>query len=229
MNQSNKILLIDDDKDVLEFLSYNLIKVGFQVNICLSSNEAIEQINLFKPDLIILDIVMNGIDGIELCEMIRSKNTFNHILIVFFSVRTEDYSKIAALEAGADDYIVKPIKPRFLISKIKSLMRRKIVQKDISNNFIEIGTFNIDSETFKVNFDGLAYSLSKKEFEILFLLASKPVKVFTRDQIFDLIWGNNELVSKRTIDVHIRKIREKISQNLIETVKGVGYRFKYKR
>ena len=108
-------------------------------------------------------------------------------------------------------------------------MRRKIVQKDISNNFIEIGTFNIDSETFKVNFDGLAYSLSKKEFEILFLLASKPVKVFTRDQIFDLIWGNNELVSKRTIDVHIRKIREKISQNLIETVKGVGYRFKYKR
>ena len=111
MNQSNKILLIDDDKDVLEFLSYNLIKVGFQVNICLSSNEAIEQINLFKPDLIILDIVMNGIDGIELCEMIRSKNTFNHILIVFFSVRTEDYSKIAALEAGADDYIVKPIKP----------------------------------------------------------------------------------------------------------------------
>ena len=229
MNQSNKILLIDDDKDVLEFLSYNLIKVGYQVNICLSSNEAIEQINLFKPDLIILDIVMNGIDGIELCEMIRSKNTFNHILIVFFSVRTEDYSKIAALEAGADDYIVKPIKPRFLISKIKSLMRRKIVQKDISNNFIEIGTFNIDSETFKVNFDGLAYSLSKKEFEILFLLASKPVKVFTRDQIFDLIWGNNELVSKRTIDVHIRKIREKISQNLIETVKGVGYRFKYKR
>jgi two-component system alkaline phosphatase synthesis response regulator PhoP len=229
MNQSNKILLIDDDKDVLEFLSYNLIKVGFQVNICLSSNEAIEQINLFKPDLIILDIVMNGIDGIELCEMIRSKNTFNHILIVFFSVRTEDYSKIAALEAGADDYIVKPIKPRFLISKIKSLMRRKIVQKDISNNFIEIGTFNIDSETFKVNFDGLTYSLSKKEFEILFLLASKPVKVFTRDQIFDLIWGNNELVSKRTIDVHIRKIREKISQNLIETVKGVGYRFKYKR
>jgi two-component system alkaline phosphatase synthesis response regulator PhoP len=229
MNQSNKILLIDDDKDVLEFLSYNLIKVGFQVNICLSSNEAIEQINLFKPDLIILDIVMNGIDGIELCEMIRSKNTFNHILIVFFSVRTEDYSKIAALEAGADDYIVKPIKPRFLISKIKSLMRRKIVQKDISNNFIEVGTFNIDSETFKVNFDGLTYSLSKKEFEILFLLASKPVKVFTRDQIFDLIWGNNELVSKRTIDVHIRKIREKISQNLIETVKGVGYRFKYKR
>ena len=229
MNQSNKILLIDDDKDVLEFLSYNLIKVGYQVNICLSSNEAIEQINLFKPDLIILDIVMNGIDGIELCEMIRSKNTFNHILIVFFSVRTEDYSKIAALEAGADDYIVKPIKPRFLISKIKSLMRRKIVQKDISNNFIEIGTFNIDSETFKVNFDGLTYSLSKKEFEILFLLASKPVKVFTRDQIFDLIWGNNELVSKRTIDVHIRKIREKISQNLIETVKGVGYRFKYKR
>ena len=229
MNQSNKILLIDDDKDVLEFLSYNLIKVGYQVNICLSSNEAIEQINLFKPDLIILDIVMNGIDGIELCEMIRSKNTFNHILIVFFSVRTEDYSKIAALEAGADDYIVKPIKPRFLISKIKSLMRRKIVQKDISNNFIEIGTFNIDSETFKVNFDGLAYSLSKKEFEILFLLASKPVKVFTRDQIFNLIWGNNELVSKRTIDVHIRKIREKISQNLIETVKGVGYRYKYKR
>ena len=229
MNQSNKILLIDDDKDVLEFLSYNLIKVGYQVNICLSSNEAIEQINLFKPDLIILDIVMNGIDGIELCEMIRSKNIFNHILIVFFSVRTEDYSKIAALEAGADDYIVKPIKPRFLISKIKSLMRRKIVQKDISNNFIEIGTFNIDSETFKVNFDGLTYSLSKKEFEILFLLASKPIKVFTRNQIFDLIWGNNELVSKRTIDVHIRKIREKISQSLIETVKGVGYRFKYKR
>ena len=229
MNQSNKILLIDDDKDVLEFLSYNLIKVGYQVNICLSSNEAIEQINLFKPDLIILDIVMNGIDGIELCEMIRSKNIFNHILIVFFSVRTEDYSKIAALEAGADDYIVKPIKPRFLISKIKSLMRRKIVQKDIPNNFIEIGTFSIDSETFKVNFDGLTYSLSKKEFEILFLLASKPIKVFTRNQIFDLIWGNNELVSKRTIDVHIRKIREKISQSLIETVKGVGYRFKYKR
>ena len=229
MNQSNKILLIDDDKDVLEFLSYNLIKVGFQVNICLSSNEAIEQINLFKPDLIILDIVMNGIDGIELCEMIRSKNIFNHILIVFFSVRTEDYSKIAALEAGADDYIVKPIKPRFLISKIKSLMRRKIVQRDVSNNFIEIGTFSIDSETFKVNFDGLTYSLSKKEFEILFLLASKPIKVFTRNQIFDLIWGNNELVSKRTIDVHIRKIREKISQSLIETVKGVGYRFKYKR
>ncbi|MAJ97728.1 MAG: DNA-binding response regulator [Flavobacteriales bacterium TMED288] len=229
MNQSNKILLIDDDKDVLEFLSYNLIKVGYQVNICLSSSEAIEQINLFKPDLIILDIVMNGIDGIELCEMIRSKNIFNHILIVFFSVRTEDYSKIAALEAGADDYIVKPIKPRFLISKIKSLMRRKIVQKDISNNFIQIGTFSIDSETFKVNFDGLTYSLSKKEFEILYLLASKPIKVFTRNQIFDLIWGNNELVSKRTIDVHIRKIREKISQNLIETVKGVGYRFKYKR
>ena len=229
MNQSNKILLIDDDKDVLEFLSYNLIKVGYQVNICLSSNEAIEQINLFKPDLIILDIVMNGIDGIELCEMIRSKNIFNHILIVFFSVRTEDYSKIAALEAGADDYIVKPIKPRFLTSKIKSLMRRKIVQKDISNNFIEIGTFSIDSETFKVNFDGLTYSLSKKEFEILYLLASKPIKVFTRNQIFDLIWGNNELVSKRTIDVHIRKIREKISQNLIETVKGIGYRFKYKR
>ena len=229
MNQSNKILLIDDDKDVLEFLSYNLIKVGYQVNICLSSNEAIEQINLFKPDLIILDIVMNGIDGIELCEIIRSKNIFNHILIVFFSVRTEDYSKIAALEAGADDYIVKPIKPRFLISKIKSLMRRKIVQKDISNNFIKIGTFSIDSETFKVNFDGLTYSLSKKEFEILFLLASKPIKVFTRNQIFDLIWGNNELVSKRTIDVHIRKIREKISQSLIETVKGVGYRFKYKR
>mgnify|MGYP000184342431 FL=1 len=224
----NRILLVDDEKDILEFLSYNLKKEGFLVAICSDGKSAIDLLEEFQPQLIVLDVMMPGMDGIEVCEHIRSNSKYNHILITFLTARSEDYSQVAGLEAGADDYMKKPIKPKVLVSRVKALLRRKGAISNDSNvsHIIEISGLYINRESYVVKVDGEFLSLPRKEFEILYLLASKPGKVFKRDEIFDRIWGADVIVGGRTIDVHVRKLREKLGRSFIETVKGVGYKFK---
>ena len=224
----NRILLVDDEKDILEFLSYNLKKEGFLVAICSDGKSAIDLLEEFQPQLIVLDVMMPGMDGIEVCEHIRSNSKYNHILITFLTARSEDYSQVAGLEAGADDYMKKPIKPKVLVSRVKALLRRKgaILNDNTVSHLIEISGLYINRESYVVKVDGESLSLPRKEFEILYLLASKPGKVFKRDEIFDRIWGADVIVGGRTIDVHVRKLREKLGRSFIETVKGVGYKFK---
>ena len=224
----NRILLVDDEKDILEFLSYNLKKEGFLVAICSDGKSAIDLLDEFQPQLIVLDVMMPGMDGIEVCEYIRSNSKYNHILITFLTARSEDYSQVAGLEAGADDYMKKPIKPKVLVSRVKALLRRKgaVLNDNTVSHLIEISGLYINRESYVVKVDGESLSLPRKEFEILYLLASKPGKVFKRDEIFDRIWGADVVVGGRTIDVHVRKLREKLGRSFIETVKGVGYKFK---
>ena len=224
----NRILLVDDEKDILEFLSYNLKKEGFLVASCSDGKSAIDLLDEFQPQLIVLDVMMPGMDGIEVCEYIRSNSKYNHILITFLTARSEDYSQVAGLEAGADDYMKKPIKPKVLVSRVKALLRRKgaILNDNTVSHLIEISGLYINRESYVVKVDGESLSLPRKEFEILYLLASKPGKVFKRDEIFDRIWGADVVVGGRTIDVHVRKLREKLGRSFIETVKGVGYKFK---
>ena len=227
-NQEYKILIVDDEPDIVEFLSYNLKREGFTVFTAKNGKNAIELATKLLPHLILLDVMMPEMDGIETCEKIRMNKELDKIIIAFLTARGEDYSQVAGFEAGGDDYIAKPIKPRVLISRIKALMKRvnlNQVLEESSPMRIEIGDLIIDRERFIVYKDKQEVVLPKKEFELLLLLSTKPGKVYTRDEIFDKVWGNNIIVGDRTIDVHIRKLREKIGDEYIRTVKGVGYKF----
>lgn len=219
-----KILLVDDEKDILEFLSYNLKKEGYKVFTARNGENAIHLAKEETPHLIILDMMMPGMDGIETCSEMKKIPELENSIIIFLTARGEDYSQIAGLDAGADDYITKPVKPKVLVSRIKALLRRyKHIENEL--NEIKIKDFVIDKEKYLIKQDDKLITLPKKEFELLILLASRPDKVFTREEIFQNVWGNNVIVGDRTIDVHIRKIREKIGSAVIKTVKGVGYKF----
>lgn len=217
-----KILLVDDEPDILEIISYTLKSDGYLVFTAENGIKAIELAKKVKPQLIILDVMMPEMDGIEACEIIRNDSEIGNSLIVFLSARGEDYSQIAGFNAGADDYITKPIKPKVLKSKIKSLLRR-LSQEE--RDLIKIGSLIIDRSGYKVSLNGKDISLPRKEFELLFLLCSKPEKVFKREFILESVWGKDVVVGDRTIDVHIRKLREKIGDSYFKTVKGVGYKF----
>ena len=222
-----KILIVDDEPDILEFINYNLKKEGFKVYQASSGREAIETALKQIPDLILLDIMLPEMDGIETCQEIRKMPTLFHTTIAFLTARGEDYSQIAGFEAGGDDYITKPIKPKVLISRIKALLKRSHapVPKNVKKSSASSNDIYMDRERFIVVKKGKELELPKKEFELLNLLISKPGKVFTREEIFQTVWGDNIIVGDRTIDVHIRKLREKIGDNFIQTVKGVGYKF----
>lgn len=223
-NDQYRILLADDEPDVLEFLGYNLRKEGYQVHSCNNGKEAIELAAYILPHLIILDVMMPSMDGIEACREIRQLPYLENAIIIFLTARGEDYSQIAGFDAGADDYITKPIKPRVLISRVKALLRR-YREKESNSTVLKVGSLMIDKEKYKVVKDDEEIVLPKKEFELLLVLASKPNKVFSRDEIFSKVWGNDVIVGDRTIDVHVRKIREKIGVENIKTIKGVGYKF----
>ena len=225
MNKGDiKILLVDDEPDILEIVGYNLKNEGYQVITAENGQEAIKFAKKYNPHLILLDIMMPEMDGIEACEKIRKINSLENVIIAFLTARGEDYSQVAGFEAGADDYITKPIKPKVLVSKIKSLLRRLKTEKN-SEDSLKIGDIVIDREEYVVYKSGEKISLPRKEFELFSLLTSKPNKVFKREVIIDTVWGNEVVVGGRTIDVHIRKLREKIGDNHFKTVKGVGYKF----
>lgn len=221
---NEKILLVDDEPDIIEFLGYNLTKEGFDVTTSTSGKEAVELAKKIKPDLILLDVMMPEMDGIETCQEIRGIDSIKNTLIAFLSARGEDYSQVAGLDAGADDYITKPIKPRLLVSRVKAILRRKSGGEEVSINDQE-GSIKIDREKYLVYKEGEELSFPKKEFELLALLISKPGKVFTREVILEAVWGGEVVVGDRTIDVHIRKLREKLGDHYIKTIKGVGYKF----
>jgi len=225
-NTDIKILLVDDEPDILEIVGYNLKNEGYNVFTAKNGVEAFETAKKITPHLIILDIMMPEMDGIEACEKIRSTKGLENVLITFFTARGEDYSQVAGFDVGADDYITKPIKPKVLISKIKALLRRiKVNENSTVSETVVIGDIIIDREEYIVIKEGKKLSLPRKEFELFSLLASKPGKVFKRDDILDRVWGNEVVVGGRTIDVHIRKLREKIGNTYFKTVKGVGYKF----
>jgi len=226
-----RILLVDDEPDILEILSFNLNKAGYNVVTSLNGKDGIEMARKCKPHLILMDVMMPGMDGIEACEHIRSIDELKGTVIAFLTARTEDYSQIAGFEAGADDYIAKPVKLKVLAGRIKALLKRfgenhSSTLREISTHIIKLGDLEIDREKYIVKIHGKEMLLPKKEFELLLLLSSKPGKVFTRESIFTHIWGDDVVVGDRTIDVHIRKLREKIGDNRIVTIKGVGYKFK---
>lgn len=223
-NVKYNILLVDDEKDVLEFLSYNLRREGFIVNTASNGKDAITKAVEEVPHLIILDVMMPEMDGITTCQEIKQIPALKNTLVIFLTARGEEYSQLAGFDAGADDYITKPIKPKLLISKVQALLRRYQNEKT-DNESITYKDFVIDSERYVVFNKGEEIILPKKEFELLRLLVSKPNKVFSREEIFSKIWGDNVIVGDRTIDVHVRKIREKIGIKNIRTVKGVGYKF----
>ena len=225
-NTSTKILLVDDEPDILEILSYNLSAEGYQISTASNGVEAVKKAKKHLPHLIIMDVMMPEMDGIEACEKIRILPQLKDTIITFLTARGEDYSQVAGFEAGADDYITKPIKPKVLVSKIKSLLRRLNDESSkVNSEVVHIGDLTIDREAYKIISKGVEIVLPRKEFELLSLLASKPGKVFKRDEILDKVWGNEVVVGGRTIDVHIRKLREKIGDNSFKTIKGVGYKF----
>lgn len=219
-----KILLVDDEPDILEIVSYNLTSEGYQVITAKNGLEAVKKAKKERPQLIILDVMMPEMDGIEACEQIRKLPELNETIITFLTARGEDYSQVAGFDAGADDYITKPIKPKVLVSKVKALLRR-IKEDEVSNAIMKIGGLVINREEYKISHKGQEIILPRKEFELLSLLATKPNKVFKREEILDKVWGNEVVVGGRTIDVHIRKLREKIGDKSFKTVKGVGYKF----
>ncbi len=229
-NQS-KILLVDDEVDILEFISYNLEKEGYKVYTAQNGAEAIKVAEKTLPDLIILDVMMPEMDGIAACEEIRRIPSLQNTIIAFLTARGEDYSQIAGFEAGADDYITKPIRPKVLVSRVKALLKRTSTVNTTpttvaeSTNTMTIGNLIIDKERYLIIKDGEEMILPRKEFELLSLLVSKPGKVFTREEIYYSVWGDNVVVGDRTIDVHIRKLREKIGNDQIKTLKGIGYKF----
>jgi len=218
-----KILVVDDEPDILDFIEYNLKKEGYSVNTARNGVEAIKVAKSDPPHLILLDVMMPEMDGIEACREIRNNSSFDNTLIAFLTARNEDFTQIAGFEVGADDYITKPIKPRVLISRIRALLRRYRSEAEEPN--LNIGKLEIDKEKYVVRDGEKEIMLPKKEFELLYLLASKPGKVFKRDEILNRIWGKEVIVGDRTIDVHIRKLREKIGDDAIKTVKGIGYKF----
>lgn len=220
-----KILIVDDEPDILELIEYNLKKEGYQVFLASNGQEGIAVAKKVHPDLIILDIMMPKMDGIEACRLMRAIPEFKSTFMVFLTARSEEYSEIAGFNVGADDYIAKPIKPRALVSRINAILRRNSSPDEISDNKVEIGDLVIDREAYLVYQDGKKVVLAKKEFELLYLLASKPGKVYTRESILKNIWEDSVVVTNRTIDVHIRKLREKLGETYVATVKGVGYKF----
>lgn len=220
--KSHKILLVDDDPDILEFIQYNLEKEGFEVSTASNGVEAIKIAETIIPDLILLDVMMPEMDGVETCTKIREIDTIKNTRIAFLTARGEDYSQIAGFDAGGDDYILKPVKPRVLVSRIKALLRRNTGAEEQEENQEGL---TIDRERYEVNCEGQRISLPRKEFELLALLMSKSGKVFTRETILTSVWGEEVVVGDRTIDVHIRKLREKLGSEYITTIKGVGYKF----
>jgi two-component system alkaline phosphatase synthesis response regulator PhoP len=224
-----KILIVDDEPDILDFIRYNLVKEGFEVFTASNGEDGIKTAEQVKPRLIILDIMMPKMDGVEVCRKLRSKPEFEHTLITFLTAREEDYSQIAALDVGGDDYITKPIRPRVFLSRIKALLRRSERREEEREepNTLSIGDLIIDRDRVTVTKGEEVIELAKKEFELLFLLVSKPGKVFSREEIFNKVWGTDVIVGNRTIDVHIRKLREKIGDHYIKTIKGIGYKFEF--
>ena len=223
-----KILVVDDEPDILEFVKYNLEKEDFKVYTALDGKLAIEVAKNKLPDLIILDIMMPEMDGVEVCRYLRTLPEFKQTLIAFLTARNEDFTQIAALDVGGDDFINKPIRPGVLLSRIKALLRRSLRNEELNQeNIIDIGSFHIDKERVEVKKNDSVIDLAKKEFELFVLLVSKPGKVFSREEIFRKIWGTDVIVGNRTIDVHIRKLREKLGEENIKTVKGIGYKFEF--
>lgn len=223
-----KILLVDDEPDILEILEFNLRKEGFEVTTAGNGEEGLAAAREMLPDLIVLDIMMPVMDGVEVCRQLRADQRFDNTIITFLTAREEDYSQIAALDTGGDDYITKPIRPRVLISRVKALLRRNARQEEEENvSSITIGDLEIDLEQILVRRGEDRIELAKKEFDLLTLLASKPGKVFSREEIFNKVWGSDVIVGNRTIDVHIRKLREKLGDHYIKTIKGIGYKFEF--
>jgi len=223
-NEKIKILIVDDEPDILEVIEYNLLKEDYQVVRASNGKIGLEKAIAEKPNLILLDIMMPEMDGIEVCRELRNIREFDNTIIAFLTARNEDFTQVQGFDVGADDYITKPIKPRILLSRIKALLRRTAVA-DPQSEAVTYGDLSINEEKFLVYVKGVPITLAKKEFELLQLLASKPGKVFTRQEIFNKIWGMDVIVGDRTIDVHIRKIREKIGEEFIKTIKGIGYKF----
>lgn len=218
---ASKILLVDDEKDIIEFLKYNLSKEGYEIEHAYNGKDAIKKAKSFFPDIILLDVMMPEMDGIEVCRELRADKDFKDVIIAFLTARGEDYSQIAGFEAGADDYIAKPIKPRVLNSRVAALLRRNTLK---DKKLKVVSGISVDRERYLVIIEGKEVVLPRKEFELLDLLISKPGKVFTREKILSDVWGAGVIVGDRTIDVHIRKLREKIGDEKIVTVKGVGYK-----
>ncbi len=222
-----KILIVDDEPDILEILRYNLEKEDYEVYTATDGEEGVGLAERHLPQLIILDIMMPKMDGVEVCRTLRAKEVFKHTIITFLTARNEDYSQIAALDVGGDDYITKPIRPRVFLSRIKALLRRLERASEAATEVIEAGNLVVNKERVSVQKDGREIELAKKEFELLHLLVSKPGKVFSREEIFNKVWGTDVIVGNRTIDVHIRKLREKIGDEYIKTIKGIGYKFEF--
>lgn len=224
-NKDIKILLVDDEPDILEIISYNLSAEGYEVFTAKNGSEGVAKAKKKNPHLIIMDVMMPEMDGIEACEVIRNTPGLDNTIITFLTARGEDYSQVAGFDAGADDYITKPIKPKVLVSKVKALLRRLKDDKKEVEDIVKVGNIVINREEYKIVNNGEEMVLPRKEFELLSLLTSKPNKVFKREVILDKVWGNEVVVGGRTIDVHIRKLREKIGDHHFKTVKGVGYKF----
>ena len=225
---SDRILIVDDEPDILEFLRYNLEKEGFEVYEANNGVAALEEAKKVQPDLIVLDIMMPEMDGVEVCRRLRADASFEDTVITFLTARQEDYSQIAALEQGGDDYISKPIRPRVLVARIKAMLRRRASGGAAgSQSVIEADDLRIDLEGMTIERDGKRIDLPRKEFELLNLLVSKPGKVFSREEIYRRVWGSDVIVGNRTIDVHVRKLREKIGDQHIRTIKGIGYKFDF--
>jgi two-component system, OmpR family, alkaline phosphatase synthesis response regulator PhoP len=220
-----KILLVDDEPDILEIVGYNLAHEGYQITTAVNGKEAVAKAKKELPHLIIMDVMMPEMDGMEACENIRKIPELAHVIITFLTARGEDYSQVAGFDAGADDYITKPIKPKLLVSKVKALLRRLKEDEGKNSETLNVGGIEINREEYKIIKEGKEIILPRKEFELFYLLASKPGKVFKREEILDKVWGNEVIVGGRTIDVHIRKLREKIGDDFFKTIKGVGYKF----
>ncbi len=218
-----KILLVDDEQDILEIVGYNLSQEGYQIVTAVNGKEAVAKAKKELPQLIIMDVMMPEMDGMEACENIRKLPELSNVIITFLTARSEDYSQVAGFDAGADDYITKPIKPKLLVSKVKALLRR-LKSDEHTSETLNVGGIEINREEYKIIKDDIEIILPRKEFELFYLLASKPGKVFKREEILDKVWGNEVIVGGRTIDVHIRKLREKIGEDLFKTIKGVGYK-----
>ncbi len=219
-----RLLIVDDDPDILEFLEYNLRKEGYTVETAPNGKAALAQIERFEPQLILVDVMMPEMDGIKFCQTVRGMDKFNDVFIVFLTARIEEYSEIAAFSAGADDYITKPIKPGALLSRLKAIIKRRSAGEP-QNSPLNFGELVISPQSYEVSYQGQKIHFARKEFELLLLLASHPGQVYTREKILETIWGNDVYIGDRTIDVHIRKIREKTNPASIKTIKGVGYKF----
>ncbi|NMM49559.1 response regulator [Marinigracilibium pacificum] len=222
--KNKKVLIVDDERDIIELLSYNLEKEGFHTKSAKSGKEALTLVENFIPDVILLDIMMPDIDGVETCRRLREMPDLKNTFIIFLTARSEEYSEVAAFDVGADDYITKPIKPRALLSRLNAIFRREDSKED-SSDILTFPGLVIDRTSYKVIRDGEEISLPKKEFELLYFLANNPLKVYNRDELLKNIWGSDVFVLARTVDVHVRKVREKVGQDYIKTIKGVGYKF----